>query len=582
MPPIEPERMTWTLTTSATPEACWALFSDTDRINRVAGLEMRFVEQALQTGHVAVQGRARSLGVPLRWDEQPYEWRENERYSVRRTFHGGPASAYSVHVTLTPIDAGTRIDYEVEVTPRNTLTRALVKIDLGAVTRPALERTLRRAVAALDGTVGSFEHAPPPLSAAAERRLERALAQLPTDVAARLRTFLAEAPLAEQQEIAPLRLARRWALEPDDVLRAMLQLVPAGVLELRWKLRCPSCRVGKHSSPKLRAGPLQVHCPSCNIPYDGSLPDALIASFRPHPEVRAIDLPIRCIGSPARTPHIVAARNVEPGAEEVLEVALLPGRYRLRTLPDRGSASLQVRPDRQAIALDLDLLQHGVEPPLLRAAPGRLTLFLRNRSGDALRLLVERHDAEPDVCTVGRLLELPDALELLPPELLGEDLMVRATSGVVLAARVAQGGEDAAEALRAALMAYEPDLAITRGDVVLATFASAARAVEAAALVEGATHLGAGLAAGPLLRLEQLEQVMPVGGTVDRALAEAGDRGVLRSGRRDVEMAAMAEAIERPGVFSKPATDAVELRIEAPLRSSPPLRAAPPAPPPEV
>ncbi|MCB9740902.1 MAG: serine/threonine protein kinase, partial [Deltaproteobacteria bacterium] len=565
------------------PDECWALLSDTDRVNRVAGLEMRFAERALETGHVEVEGRARSLGVPLRWKEIPYEWQANERYSVRREFRGGPASAYTVHVALTSTEEGTQIDYAVEVEPRSTLTRPLVKLDLAAVTRPALERMLRRAVATLDGTVGAFDLPPPPLDDAGSKRLERGLAALDdAELAGLIGTFLREAPLVEQQEIAPLRLARRWRVDANRLLEAMLRLVPAGVVELRWSLRCPSCRVGKHSSPKLGAGPMLVHCPSCNIPYDGSLPDALIASFRPHPAVRTIDMPIRCVGSPARTPHILAAANLEAEAETTLVSNLLPGRYRLRTLPDRGTASLQVRADRLESRIDIDIGSNALSPPLLRAASGRLEVDVRNRSGEAVRLLLERNDLEPDLCTVGRLLELPGADRLLPAELLAADLDVSATTGVVLAARVGSGGEQAVEALHDALAAYEPDVLTARGDVVMASFGSARRAVEAAALVEGALHVGTGVAVGAMLRLRQGSQAIPVGGAADRALAAAGDRGLLRSERVDVEAAAMVEALEQPGVRRIDGRDVVELRIEAPLRSTPPLRAAPPAPPPQV
>ena len=471
MSAVRPERLHWELTTTASCASAWALLSDTDRFNRVAGLQMRFSEQANADGSVVRTGRSQVLGVPLHWREHPFEWTEGERFSVRRDFAGGPARSYTFSLSIAERPAGTEIECEVVVTPRSTWTRLLLAAELSAFTRPALDRALVRAVAVLDGIVSQFDHPPPPLSPEAERRLDAALGHLEdATLRARIGAFLRHAPIDEQQTIAPLRLARRWGVEADALIVALLGLVDAGLLELRWSLRCPSCRVGKATTPKLSAQPLAAHCTACNIAYDGSLPDSLIAALRPAAALRTLHEDVRCIGRPARTPHLVSSTLLEAGETVDVHIGLLAGRYRLRTLPAGGTASLQVRADRVQDTIDVDLGAGSVDPPLLRAKPGLLVLHARNRRSQSTQLLIERVDQADDLLTVGRLLEIPSVLALLPPDLLAQGLSVQASAGIVVVARVERGGLGAAKAVADAFAAYEPNGLMVRGGVVIATF----------------------------------------------------------------------------------------------------------------
>ncbi|MCO4764401.1 MAG: serine/threonine protein kinase, partial [Myxococcales bacterium] len=583
---LPPVTLHWRLKTSASVSRTWALFSDTDRFNRVAGREDRYTERPLPNGQVERTGSMRIVGVKLRWQESPFEWREREGFSVRRIFHGGPAAEYILRVELTPLaEGGTEISYRVDVHPRFAATRPAVIADARLFTKPSLNKALNRAIDVLDGRRALFDDPAPPLPRKIDSRLSAGLAQLRSkDVAKHLGALIRSAPLVAQRELAPLKLAKRWKLAESEVLVGFMDAVSGGVLTLSWELRCPSCRVSKAQAPRLTAGPQDVHCPSCNLPFDGSLPDNLIAAFRPDPSIRTLDIPVRCIGSPAKTPHLLAQHIIVPRQGNVVEAALLPGAYRIRTFPATTTVSLQVRPD--VVTHDAAVHLHGgqLTPGLLRLGAGRIRLHVRTTDDRRVTLLVERVSFDKYTLTAGRLLEFDDARRAIPPDLLHPDLSIELKRGVVLAAKIERGGAEASERLERALQTWKPTSLLCRDGVVTALFDDATRALSAASLLDGAYHLGAAMAAGTVVVKHQAGPSEPCGGLAERCLrlASAAPGGAVLVPFDAVDDVQLAQILQSDGVTSDrldlaDRAAALQVHLAHPARTSPPLQAGGPA-----
>lgn len=578
MASLEPVTMRWRLKTTASIRRTWSLLSDTDRFNRVAGKDDSFEERALPDGTVERVGTMRRLGIKLRWNEVPFEWNAPHAYSVRRVFQGGPASRYELRVRMRATDDNcTEIDYRVDVFPRRSLTRPAVLADAKLFTRPGLDRALNRAIEVLNGQRTLFDDPPPALDAASSERLTRGLADLRSaKVAKRLESYLRTAPLVSQQNLAPLRLARQWQLPEAETLVGFMDAVAGGVLSLSWELRCPSCRVSKGQEPRLRAGPQMVHCTSCNLPFDGSLPDNLVAGFSPDPRIRDIDIPLRCIGSPARTPHILAQHILIPGHTTEMHLSLLPGTYRLRTFPPTSNVSLQVRQDVVPRTASIQLRAAQLSPGILRLAPGKVTLRVVTLAQRGATLMIERVARTKDDLTAGRLLEFDDVRAAIPPDLLHPDLKIEAQRGVAVAVRVARGGATALSQLKRAMATWEPWSVTAQQDTLVALFRDGRRAVSAASLLDGAHHLGAGISAGMVLLRRDGETDEACGSVVERALmlADSGAGGSLIIGRQDACDTEMAAILASDGVTSEAVDDidrGVVLHLSHPARTSPPL-----------
>ncbi len=101
----------WEWHLEVSPGRLWPHVSDTDRVNRLAGLpSVTYRTLPLEGGGSRVYAEIHLLGlIPLRYREHPFEWVENHRHSIRREFAAGPLHSYTSRVELFPETHGTHL-----------------------------------------------------------------------------------------------------------------------------------------------------------------------------------------------------------------------------------------------------------------------------------------------------------------------------------------------------------------------------------------------------------------------------------------------------------------------------------------
>ena len=499
-------RTRWDLKTRADLYTTWAAFSDTDQFARVNKSGFSFKEEVQSDGSSLRTGAMKQMGLKFTWDELPFQYRAPTWWKNTRVFHQGPAAKVTTTLHLHPEDDGTAVRYTVDVTPRNALIKPMVSLNFAATMKPKIGRTLAALIANLDDSSAAYEPPPPPMSLEAEGRLEEVSERLGVpEVTVRLLAFLRRAPLAKQNRMDPLMLARQWELPPDDVVSGMLRATEEGLLAIRWVLICPSCM-----APKAALGAEEAHCPSCNITYDGSFPDSVAVYFRPSDAIRDFELRMDCIGSPARQPHVLAQDVLLPTAEVEFTLPLAGGVYRLRTVPPTGTASLEVREDAPTVSLDMTADGEKLEPPLLRAMPGMTTLTVRNTSQRPMTVMLERRWRPPGLLTAGHTLEkFPNARKLLPVGTIQSDFTA------YRAAVLALTGMSADESLplpEGSKLLYQSE----RG--LVAVFSTPEEALRGLRGLGDLGMLSAGLAVGPVMEVNLEGHSVPMGEAVDTAL----------------------------------------------------------------
>jgi len=520
MSQTEPVRISWELNTNASLEETWALFSDTDRFNRSVGLGFRFEESPVEDGTVRRVGHARFLGLNLSWDELPFQFRENQWYRTRRIFHSGPAAEYTVIMRLRAREeGGTAIRYTVEVVPRTAFAKPVVMLELKANTRPRLDRGLKGLLGELAEATGSIDPAPPSLSLDDASRLETICGRIePAEVGRRLRAHITSAPLYQQNQMSPLRFAEIWEMDEEEVIRGFLSAVREGALAMRWDLLCPLCQGAKRRvqslvDPELR----RVHCPSCNIHYDGTFPDSVAISFRTAEALRAFEIPVECIGSPSRQPQLIAqdvlGRSDEGTLEMVLDLA--EGSYRVRTWPHRQTVSLEVRAGVEPTSMEIVATRDALVPSLMRARPGQVVIALKNATDRPIDVLLERRWRSAHVLSGGRLLEMPEARDILTGAELLPDTDVEAERGVVLAV---EGFTGANRALVERLVAHGARMTHANERVVLGVFRHSKRALRAAADLAMDPSARCSLNIGAVTAIAAGGARVPAGRAIDSAL----------------------------------------------------------------
>jgi len=541
-----PVILDWTLFAPVDRAAAWRVMSDTDAFNRAAGLGFRFDEEPQPDGSVQRTGRVRKFGLLVQWEELPFEYVAPDGFVSRRRYLGGPLARSEVTVQLDETGDGTRIRYQVALFPRSMFSRPLVAADARLTIRPTLTRALDKAMAALSG-VGPGLDPPPELEPEEEARLSERLATVAhPSLREALGQRLRHAPLPVIDRLQPLQVARLAGIDATTTVHAFLQATRDGLLEMRFELLCPRCRAGKDAMSTLSASPRVVHCSSCNIRYDGTFPDNIAVVFRPDPAIRTVEVPVDCLLSPARTPHVLAQAVVAPGGSVPWSLKLQAGGYRL-DLPG-GTAMVEVVEGAAEVDLVVDVESFGVRPARMRVAPGPRTLTLRNRTEGRVAVSLHRQWRPPFTLTAGAMLTLPGVEKVLPADALSPGATPTVRRRVVVSATDPRclPGDELGPVLRA--LASEAPLAQAGNQAVVACFDAAEDAL-AWLSAHDVTELSVGLAVGPVVRLAGPEGVLVGGVPVERAVDAMRDTG---AGQVAVHAASKDEPELRAAIDARP------------------------------
>ncbi len=502
-------RQSWAWRFDQPPPAVWPLLADTARFNEAAGLPKYQVEEVPQPdGSVRFLARSRRGPFDMVWEERPFNWVSDRWFEHCRDFRTGPLARLCARFELRAEGDGAVGTYEIEVAPRGLLGALIV--GSGALLRSAGKSFGKLAAEARAFVAGAreqpFDYAPPPVSPETRRRVDKLVAEIEATPnghghARALADLLLSAQEVDLWHVRPLKLARDWGIGERQAIELCLQAVKTGLLDLRWDLLCPRCRVSKAWSGSLDRLPKGAHCGSCNIDYDRDFSRNVEASFRPAASVRPIISGEYCLFGPMSTPHIKLHVTLDPGETRTLPAELAPGQYRLRTLEPGGEAHVDWQPDEAGVpargfpAIAIDERERMV--PGAPAAAGEVALA--NRSHRRLTLVVEDRSWLREVLTADRLTTLQAFRDLFADQVLrpGDDVGIAQVTlmftdlkgSTALYERI---GDARAYRLVREHFAFlgeivrveEGAIVKTVGDAVMAAFADPAAAVRAAIAVQ--------------------------------------------------------------------------------------------------
>ena len=532
-----PVKLLWNLPLpTSSMEAAWKVFSDTDRFNRAAKLGFKFQEKLRKDGVVERHGSLSRFGMRIRWREEPFEYVAPEWFRSTRNFQNGPLKRAVTHVQLQRRDAGLQLRYEILLSPRNALVRPIVALDAATQLKPTIARTLVGAVRQLEGAPTDWGLSVPGLSTQAQAKLA-ILNELGSG--SQLAELLRSGDLREQSRMRPLALAKRWKLNEDAVIDDFLVATKRGILELQWDLLCPSCLGAKTRLKTLTLQPEESHCPSCNIRYDGSFPDSVEVTFQPAPTIREIDLPVDCILSPQRTPHVIAQGALPAGEEITWRGELAEGAYLIDAPPiAKGRTSLEVRPGLRSSTIALDLTDQGISPAILRVGPGNVEVAIRSRIEEDVHIRIEQSWRAPDTLTAGRLLEHEGARGYLSALALPEELQLTKRAGAVMVLDARAKPETASDAVTRLTSGQSasgtpmptPDLIHSADGAIVAIYPDVRSAFIAGQLLIKGTRLTVAVDEGQVSIMSEGDRKIPGGATVERAIRLGRFLGAGRMG----------------------------------------------------
>ena len=346
----------WEFDLQSSPEQLWPLVSDTNRFNRdtaVPSVEMVNPQAGRNTRR---RLRLTALGIPVEWEEQPFEWVRPLRFGVARSYSKGPMSELRVRVELIPKQndnedkAGTRLVYEVWAKPKNVLGLIAIPIQIGVISARNFARTVRHYDdLAKHGRTAEIVNQNVEFARGGRERLlslsQKAVAQgSSSEIIGLLVDYIENADELALSRVRPYELARQWNRPRREVLETFLCATRAGILDLQWNLMCPLCRGGA-AAESLKEVPAEIHCLGCNIDFKINFEQSVELSFKPNPSIRLAEVEIFCVGGPQVMPHVMTQQLMPAGQSRSIDLILEPGRYRLRTMTLSGWQHLRAVED---------------------------------------------------------------------------------------------------------------------------------------------------------------------------------------------------------------------------------------------
>jgi class 3 adenylate cyclase len=431
----------WEYDLESSPQQLWPLISDTNRFNRDTGVPE--IETVSGAGKSLRNARRRlrlsTFGIPVEWEEQPFEWVRPHRFGVRRRYTSGPVAELRVTAELIPQESvseetdskrtGTKLIYEVWAQPKNILGLIAIPIQIGLISARNFGRTFReydemakhgRTLANISSDVEFVPGGRARLLALSEKL---AAAGINNDLIALLVDYIENADDLSLSRIRPYELAAQWQQPRRDVLETCLCGTRAGILDLQWNLICPMCRGGS-STQTLKEVASQVHCPGCNIDFTVNFEQSVELTFRPNPSIRIADAETFCIGGPQVTPHIVAQQLLAPRTVRPIDLSLDAGRYRLRTMSLPGWQHLRASENGEHSAM-LRAANEGWPSEELAIAKDADVSF-ENATDDEQLFILERTVWSDEAATAAEVTALQVFRDLFASEALrpGEQISV--------------------------------------------------------------------------------------------------------------------------------------------------------------
>jgi class 3 adenylate cyclase len=549
----------WEFDLDSSPDQLWPLVADTNRFNRDTGVPA--VQMVQSEGKSLKNARRRlrlsAFGIPVEWEEQPFEWVRPARFGVLRRYSKGPIAELRVIVDLTPRHkpndlpmaahqpAGTKLIYQVWAKPRNVIGLMAIPIQIGILSARSFARTLSeydqlakhgRTAANLSTRAEFVTGGRARLLALSEKM---AAAGTDSELVALLVDYLENADEFALSRIRPYELAPQWNYPRRTVLEACLCATRAGILDLQWNLICPLCRGGA-GTDSLKDIESTVHCPGCNIDFAVNFEQSVELTFRPNPSIRDTDVETFCIGGPQVVPHVAAQQLLAPHSTRAIELSLDAGRYRLRTMSIPGWQHLRASETGES-AVTLRATEDGWSIEELQLAKDA-ELNFENATGDEQLFILERTAWSDDAATAAEVTALQVFRDLFASEALRPGQQISVGTLTVLftdlkdSTRMYREIGDATafgrvmnhfDILKQVIADEDGALVKTIGDAVMAVFRCPAGAVRAmldaqtqlASPPEGMQPLSlkAGLHTGPCIAVTLNDRLDYFGSTVNMA-----------------------------------------------------------------
>lgn len=488
----------WNWHLSSSPQELWPLISDANRLFKNIDLPaVQHTDISFENREGRLQLSYDSINNSDAWIEEPYQWEYPFRFGVKRLYKNGSHRDVIMQVDLHPNKKGTRLQYQMWITPGNAFFSYFSILRLKTLTRRKIRNYFKRC----DETVSRNLHpyrleSPKKLPSGALNRIDEISTVLchktgHNQIVKRLIDFISRADEIDLHHINPLQMAREWNANNKEVLAVFLHAAKEGLLNFNWNLHCPSCRTIQHTCRALNEVHEPVFCHDCNREFKVNFNRSIQLSFRPNPLIRKISNKTHSIEGPHKHPHVVIQQVLKPGHRRYLFTELEDGIYHLHSSKTGGKAKIHVQNSGED-TVDVVLTDSGMAGEVTLVNKPNLT-FINDTSKEQVFTL-ERAAWDDNILTAAHVTSLQIFRDLFANEVLrkGEKISVDRLTLMFTdlydsTAMYHKEGDDRAvsrviehfEILQEAVAKEDGALVKTIGDSIMAVFSTPSQAMNA-------------------------------------------------------------------------------------------------------
>ena len=420
----------WDWQLASTPEELWYLVSDTNRLFKsikLPSVQPADISYEVKDDHLQLSYD--SINYSDAWIEEPYEWEFPYRLGVNRNYRNGPYKEVKIQIDLFPNRAGTKVQYQVWIKPGNALLSYFGILKLKTLIRGRLKKYFKTCDELCRKKWLPYnQEAEKKLQTGSQKRLKTISTNIihqtgRADIVAELIDFIKRADEIDLQHIKPLKLARQWHAEPNNVLQVFLHSVKEGLLNFNWNLTCPSCRKIQKTCKTLSEIHEPIYCYGCNEEFNVNFNRSVQLSFKPNPLIRKISGKSYALSDPQKSPHIVIQQYLKPGQRRYVKTQLENGVYHLKASNAEGEATLCVSKDGQD-TVKVRLTELGIEGEA--QIVNQPNLILENNTQKDQLFTIEKAAWDPEEVSAAHVTSLQVFRDLFAHEVLrkGEKIAV--------------------------------------------------------------------------------------------------------------------------------------------------------------
>ena len=488
----------WNWQLSSSPRELWPLVSDANRLFKNINLPaVQHADISSDQREGRLQLSYDSINNSDAWIEEPYQWEYPYRFGVKRLYKNGSYRDVIMQVDLHPNKKGTRLQYQLWITPGNAVFSYFSILKLKTMTRRKIRNYFRHSDESASRKIHPYRlESPKRLSSGASSRIDEISTVLchktgHNKTVKQLIDFITRADDIDLHHINPLLMAREWGLNKKEVLDVFLHAAKEGLLNFNWNLHCPSCRTIQRTCRTLSEVHEPVFCHDCSREFKVNFNRSIQLSFRPNPLIRKISNKTHSMEGPHRHPHVVVQQVLKPGRRRYLYTDLEEGTYYLRSSKTPGRATINVHSSGED-TVDVVLTDSGMAGQVTIVNRPNLT-FINDTAREQVFQL-ERAEWDGEILTASHVTSLQIFRDLFANEVLrkGEKISVDRLTLMFTdlydsTSMYHREGDDRAvsrviehfEILQEAVAREDGALVKTIGDSVMAVFSTPVQAMRA-------------------------------------------------------------------------------------------------------